>query len=107
MQYNSESRPGSAADPEGAQEAPLHPPPPQKDRLCFVFVISFCIRMLENKAQIARESIKDPYKGASGFAFVMCVRAHYLLRPPPPHSDENPGSTPEDDSLLCHVSHVL
>ena len=53
--------------------------------------------MLKNKAQIARESNKTPLElpgplrgpwtpaeSEFGFALVMCVRAHNLLRPPPP-----------------------
>ena len=59
--------------------------------------------MLKNEAQIARESIKTtlelpgplsgpwtPDVSEFGFALVMCVRAHNLLRPPPP-PNENPG----------------
>ena len=51
--------------------------------------------MLKNKAQIARESIKTtlelpgplsgswtPAESEFGFALVMCVRAHNLLRAP-------------------------
>ena len=70
--------------------------------------ISFCIKMLKNKAQIAaRERQKPrelpghlsghwtpaaPYWGTSGFSLVMCMRAHNLLRPPP--LNENPGLAP-------------
>ena len=66
----------------------------------------FYIRMLKNKAQIARESIKrtlelsgpfsgpwTPAKSEFGSAFVMCVLAHNLLRPP---INENPGSAPAE-----------
>ena len=64
-----------------------------------IFKILFCIRMLKNKAQIARKSIKtlellrglwslDPgRRGFSLFAIVMCARTiilYNLLRPPPP-----------------------
>ena len=43
----------------GATDAP---PPPQKKKLIdyLFFLIPFCIRMLKYKAQIARESIKNP-----------------------------------------------
>ena len=64
------------------------------------------IRMLKNKAQIARESIKitlelpgplsgpwTPAECELGSALVMCVLAQNLLRPPPP-LNENPGSAP-------------
>ena len=74
------------------------PPPPQKkkkmDQLC-VFLPLFFIRMLKNKAQIARESIKTtlelpgplswpwtPAESDFGSALVMCVLAHNLLHPP-------------------------
>ena len=53
--------------------------------------------MLKSKAQIARESIKTtqelpgplsrpwtPAESEFGSALVICVRAHNLLRPPPP-----------------------
>ena len=69
------------------------------------FKIPFCMRMLKNKAQIARESIKTtlelpgplsgpwtPAESEFGSALIMCVRAH-LLRPPPPFN-EKPGSAP-------------
>ena len=55
------------------------------------FVIHFFkIRMLKNKAQIARESIKTtlelrawtPAESEFGSALVMCMLAHNLLRPP-------------------------
>ena len=77
----------------GATGAPL-----KLDQLCF-FAIQFFyyIRMLKNKAQIERESIKTtpelpgslrgqwtPAETEFGSALVMCVRAHNLLRPPPP-----------------------
>ena len=85
----------SVADPrggggEGAQQAP----PPKIGSTMF-FKIKFVIRMLKNKAQIARESIKTtlelpgplsgpwtPAKSEFGSALVMCERAHNLLRPP-------------------------
>ena len=46
------------ADLEGGATS-AHPPKKKLDRLCFIF-IPFCIRMLKNKAQIVRESIKNP-----------------------------------------------
>ena len=46
----------TVADLEGAQQAP---PPPKMWSTAY-FSIPFCIRMLKNKAQIARESIKNP-----------------------------------------------
>ena len=62
--------------------------------------------MLKNKGQIARDGIKttlepsralkralDPTQSEFGSALVMCMRAHNLLRPPPPN--ENPDSAPE------------
>ena len=67
-------------------------PPLKLDQLC-CFLSKFCIRMLKNKAQIARKSIKTslhlpgpatPAESEFGFALVMCVQAHNLLRPPPP-----------------------
>ena len=70
----------TVADLEGAQQArPLH-----FDRL--FFIIPFCIRMLRNKAQIARESIKNPegFQGPGRRGLRARVRAHNLLRPPPP-----------------------
>ena len=89
---------------KGAQQAP--PPPLKFDRLWVFFPIPFCIRMLQNRAQIARESMKKllelpgplsgpwtPAERDSGFALVMCVRAHNLLLPPPPPY-ENPGFAP-------------
>ena len=73
----------------GATGTPL-----KLDQLC-VFFIQFCIRMLKNKAQIARESIKTtlelpgplngpwtPAESEFGSALVMCVQADNLLRPP-------------------------
>ena len=45
----------AVADLEGCSRHA--PPPPMID---YDFVIPFCIRMLKNKAQIARESIKNP-----------------------------------------------
>ena len=38
--------------------------------------------MLKNKAHIAQE--QTPVDSEIGSAFVMCVRAHNLLPPPPP-----------------------
>ena len=71
---------------------------PPKIGLCFLsFFLK--IRMLKNKAQIARESIKTslelpgplsgpwtPAESEFGSALVMCVPAHNILRarPPPP-----------------------
>ena len=84
----------SVADLEGGNR---HLSPLIFNRL--YFCIPFCIRMLTNEAQIARESFKKPRatralkraldpragwpEGTSGVAPVMCVRAHNLLRPPP------------------------
>ena len=70
--------------------------PLKLDQLVFLSPLSF-IRMLKNKAQLARESIKTtlelpgplsgpcmaPAESEFGSALVMCVRAHNLLRPPP------------------------
>ena len=72
------------------------PPPPP------TFV--FCMGMLQNKAQIARESIKNPeiFQGPgprgrkglpSGFALVI------ILRPP----SENPGFAPRGGRGGTHV----
>ena len=85
----------------GATGAPL-----KLDQLCFL-IMFLNIRMLKNKAQIARESIKTtrelpgplsgpwtPAEREFGPELVMFVRAHNLLRPPPP-LNENPGSAPE------------
>ena len=46
----------TVADPEGGAMGPCPPPPPplKLDWLCFL-LIPFCIKMLSNKAQIARE----------------------------------------------------
>ena len=53
--------------------------------------------MLKNMAQRARETIKTtPAESEFDFALVMCVRAHNLLRTPPPQ--ENPGSAPATES---------
>ena len=47
----------AAADLEGGATGA---PPPQKKKLIdYVFFPPYCIRMLKNKAQIARESIKN------------------------------------------------
>ena len=55
--------------------------------------------MLKNKAQIARESIKNPETPAvrNFVARARDVRAwaHIILPPPPMHPNENPGSSPE------------
>ena len=82
--------------------------------------------MLKNKAQIARESIKTILylelpcralnrgpgplpKVSFGSALVMCVRAHNLLRaPPPPPLNENPGSAPDWQAIdLEAINFVL
>ena len=74
------------------------------DRLCFSF-FPFCIRMLNNKAQIAQESIKKPQelpgplsgpltKAVRDFglrACDVCARTKSFAPPPP---NENPGSAP-------------
>ena len=75
-------------------------PPPKFGSTMFLFN-----PILYQKAQIARESNKTtlefpgplsepwtPVESEFGSALVMCVRAHNLLRPPPPN--ENPGSAP-------------
>ena len=77
----------------GGQQAP--PPPPPKIGST-MFLSNFFIRMLKNKAQIARETIKTtlelpgplsgpwtPAESELGFALVMCMRAHNILHPPP------------------------
>ena len=78
----------------------LRPPPQKKKKkknwINYDFYQTF-IRMLKNKAQEIRKSIKTtielpghlsgPWTLANsefGSALVMCVRAHNLLRPPPP-----------------------
>ena len=70
--------------------------PPKVWSTVVFFSIPFCIRMLQNRAQIAWESTQKkktsralggpwtPAEWDSGFAIVMCVRAHNLLPPPPP-----------------------
>ena len=76
------------ADPGGCNRRAPPPPPPPKKKTLF-------IRMLKNKAQIARESIKTtlelpgplswpwtPAESDFGSALVMCVLAHNLLHPP-------------------------
>ena len=76
--------------------------PLKLDRLCAFYPL-YVIRMLKNKAQRARESIKTilelpgplsrpwtPAESGFGSALVMCVRAHNLLRP----LNVNPGSAP-------------
>ena len=53
----------TVADLEGGHNRHAPPPPPPKkknDSVLCVLIIPFCIRMLKNKAQIARESIKTP-----------------------------------------------
>ena len=64
--------------------------PLKLDQLCFL-IKKKKIRMLKNKAQIARERIKTtlelaglwtPAESEFGSALIMCVRAHNLLRPP-------------------------
>ena len=65
------------------------------DRLLFLFVfdkLTFCIGMLENKAQIARERTKIvELEGTSGFALIFCPHPSPLQvtipgsAPPPPH----------------------
>ena len=77
---------------------------PKLDQQCFLF--QFLTRMLKNKAQIARETIKTtlelsgplsgpwiPAKSEFGSALVMCVLAHNLLRPSQ-KKKKNPGSAP-------------
>ena len=80
---------GSSARPLKLDQL-FHPPPPIKKK----------IRMLKNKAQVARESIKTTLEfpgplmgpwtlaeGEFGSALVICVLgllAHKLFRPPPP-----------------------
>ena len=78
------------ADPRGGGAAGT----PTKIGSIF-FLIQLFIRMLKNKTQIARESIKitlelpgplsgpwTPAESEFGSALVMCVLAHNLLRPP-------------------------
>ena len=83
----------SLADPRGGGGATGMCP--AKIGSTMFFLIQLFIRMLRNKAQIARESIKTtlelpgplsgpwtPAESELGSALVMCVRAHNLLRPP-------------------------
>ena len=96
------------ADPEGGVTG-ARPPPPNKKKKKIGSTIFFtnpvCIRMLKNKAQIARESIKKilelpgplrgpwtPADSEFGSGLVMCVWEHNLLRPP--SLNENSGSAP-------------
>ena len=86
------------------------------DHLClFSNPFCCCCRMLKNKAQIARESIKTttelpgtlsgpwtPVESEFGSALVICVRAHNHLRPPPP-LNENSRSAPGLDLLSSKV----
>ena len=73
------------------------PPPPLKFVWLCCLLSHFVSECLKNKAQIARESVKNPesfqgplagpgpwQKGTSGLELVMCLRAHNLLRPRPP-----------------------
>ena len=96
--------PKPVADPRGGGGGAQQAHPPKIESAMFVF-FQFFIKMLKNKAQIARESIKislelpgslsgpwTPAESEFGSALVMCVLAHNLLRPSPPN--ENPGSTP-------------
>ena len=89
----------AVADPGGATGAP----PPKIGSTLF-FVIQFFIRILKNKAQIARESIKTtlelpgplsgPWTHAEsefGSALVMCLRSQIFCALP---LNENPGSAP-------------
>ena len=91
----------AVAEPEGGARGAR---PLKFNRLRFFKIKSF-IRMLKFKAQIERESIKTilqipvplsgpwaPAESEFGFALVMCVRAHNLLRTHAP--PENPGSAP-------------
>ena len=67
------------ADLEGAQQTP--PPPPKIwSTVCAFFLcgILFCVRMLKNKAQIARERIKNQ---VSGISSTRDVRPRTYLRP--------------------------
>ena len=87
-EYNSNNN--TVADPRGGGGGQqVHAPPKIGSTIFF-------IRMLKNKAQIARESIKTtlelpgplsgpwtPAESEFGSALVMCVLAHNLLRPPP------------------------
>ena len=88
------------ADRGGGGGGERNRPPLKLDQLCFLFQFFF-IRMLKNKAQIARETILGPLSGPWTpaeseivSALVMCALARNLLRPPPP-LNENPGSAPE------------
>ena len=85
----------TVADPRGGGAQQACAPP--KIESIMLFNPIFFIRMLKNKAQIARESIKitpelpgplrrpwTPAESEFGSALVMCVLAHNLLRPPPP-----------------------
>ena len=82
----------------------------------YVFLFHSLIRMLKTKAQIARESIKTtlelpaplsgpwtPAESEFGFALVMYMLAHNLLRPPPPPPHENPGSGPVFGQYLFEI----
>ena len=104
--------------------------PLKSDQLCFLLQF-FYQNTCKNKAQVARESIKTTYRAPGplsgpwtlaesefGFALVMCVRAHSLLRPwgarifSGVHPTENPGSAPENGFLykehdMVHTNKIM
>ena len=94
-------------------QQPRPPPPPPKIGSTMFFVIQFLIKMLKNKAQIARETIKitlelpglfsgpwTPAESEFDSARVMCVLAHNLLHPLNENPGSAPGSCPNNDFSL-------
>ena len=84
----------AVADLEGAQQT-CAPPPPKFGWAVF-FCMKFCIRMLKNKAWIARESIKTPRAGPGPrpclhtlFLWYVFVHIIFCIPPPPPQTNQN------------------
>ena len=84
----------SVADPRGAQQTPPPPPPPLKIGSTMAFLSHVFIRMLKNKAQIARESIKTTLD-LPGPLSGPWTPDEKKIAPPPP-LNENPGSAPDE-----------
>ena len=90
-----------------AQQAP--PPPPIIIIIWStnLFFIPFCIRMLINKAQIARESIFVKPRASGAGPWTPAVYIYNLLRPPQaPPPNENAGSDPAHVMLLYVLKQI-